>query len=218
MTRCIFIFLRTLFSFLDIPQCVDNVCSRDILVEYNRSSSTKTSFSIALSWKLLQSKRPLRVPSMCVKGWKWQQKSDTLAYFPGYKNLDFAFETRRKIYMSSAVFINAQNFNKDPPDKRVWIPSPLNCDGVTEFSSAQSACDRRHPRAKLFHQSWEILSNQCQFDYMKESSKRWWVHLKWCSGLHLGLVQSLRKNRKTLSASIPFSVENEQTGFYHFTW
>lgn len=69
----------------------------------------------------------------------------------------------------------------------------------------------RHPRAKWFHRSWEILSNQWQFYYMKETPKRWWVHLKWCSGLHLGLVQYLRKNRKPLSASISFRVENEQS-------
>lgn len=44
-----------------------------------------------------------------------------------------------------------------------------------------------------------------------------WVNLKCCSGLHLCLISSPRKNKKKpLSASILLTVEHEQT--VYFTW
>lgn len=149
MTRCIFFFLMIFFSFLYIPQCVNNICSREILAEYNRSSSTNASFSIALSWELLQSKRALRRPVCVCRDENGSRKVIHWHIFRDTKNLNYAFETWRKTYMSSAVFINAQSCNKEgPPDTSLWITSQLNCDGATEFSSAQSEC------------AWRVLASK----------------------------------------------------------
>lgn len=126
--------------------------------------------------------------------------------------------------MPSAVLINTRNCNKGNSSKRMCLNSQLVklwwyrwvylCLAIMCLKDLgiQEENDSIN---------YEKFFNQCFSIYMKENETQSWnilkKKIKCCSGIHLCLILSPRKNRKPLTASILLTVEHEQPESNHFS-